>query len=579
MTINSRILTLALAVLLSISSFAESGDINRGDLSTSSEVTISVNGQTQEGNGTRKHLISNSYYHEENPAELPALNASRLFSILYIIIGVPEGDYKAAVLQTDALLTTEAKLNLATHELVPITRTTTQVLTLKNVHIATRQTPLVLYIPILPCDLSGHQLSVKVYDAEGNVYTVSGDFDGRKYEAGVTYNYFKGRIFKSATADCTGLPIVMVNTANGDDIKSKDTWMEGSTLTIINSDGEAINTIGKVKGRGNNTWALPKKPYAIKFSKKQTPFGFPANKDWILLAEYYDRTLLRTAFMSAVSRAVGIDWTINYEYVNLFLNGKYNGVYVLTDKVEKSSNRIDIEDDGFIIEEDVYYQNEKLYFTSSLKNNFTFKYPDDDEDIFKYDDNYNFIKNYIDQMESALTKLTENPNDTKYQDYIDVTSFAKFHVACAAFVLLDLNRFYVLPSRSSKLKMMPMWDAEWSLGLRHKSWGKTYPMYNDTSWDRFFYFKYLMKSPAFVTAVKAEWAKFKTKKQQIIDEISSVRDHISTAQINNVNMWWDDTQRQQLSFSFDTWEEEVDNILQFFDERIDWLDGHYASMK
>ena len=152
-------------------------------------------------------------------------------------------------------------------------------------------------------------------------------------------------------------------------------------------------------------------------------------------------------------------------------------------------------------------------------------------------------------------------------------------MACAAFVLLDLNRFYVLPSRSSKLKMMPMWDAEWSLGLRHKSWGKTYPMFNDTSWDRFFYFRYLMKSPAFVAAVKAEWAKFKTKKQQIIDEINTVRNHISTAQINNVNMWWDDTQRQQLSFSFDTWEEEVDNILQFFDERIDWLDGHYASMK
>ena len=579
MTTDRRILTLALAVLLPISLFAESGNIDRGDLYASSEVTISVNGQTQEGNGTKKHLISNSYYNEDNPTELPALDASRLFSILYIYIGVPEGDYKAVVLQTDALLTTEAKLNLTTNELVPITKTTTQVFTLKDVHIPSRQIPLVLYIPILPCDLSGHQLSVKVYDAEGNVYTVSGDLNGRKYEAGVTYHYFKGYVSLSATADCTGLPLVMVNTANGDDIKSKDTWMEGSTLTIINSDGEAINTIGKVKGRGNNTWALPKKPYAIKFSKKQTPFGFPANKDWILLADYYDRTLLRTAFMSAISRAAGIEWTINYQHVNLFLNGKYNGVYVLTDKVEKSSNRIDIEDDGFIIEEDVYYQQEKLYFTSSLDNNFTFKYPDDDEDIFKNDDNYNFIRNYINQMESALTKLTDNPDDTSYQDFIDVTSFAKFHVACAAFVLLDLNRYYVLPSRSSKLKMMPMWDSEWSLGLRHKSWGKTYPMLNDTSWDRFFYFKYLMKSPAFVAAVKAEWAKFKTKKQQIIDEINTVRDNISTAQIDNFNMWCDDAQRKKISFSFDTWEEEVDNILQFFDERIDWLDGHYASMK
>ena len=552
-------------------------------IAKSLKATISMNGQTQNGNGSNSHLTTYKYLSCKDLSELPSLGACHYFSTIHMSISAPRGNYKAMVLQTDNLFTTEATFDLTTGALTDPTTSTTQTLTLKDVVISGGQTSLDLYISILPCNLSGHQLSVKVYDDKGNVYAVSGNFNGKKFEAGVTYNY-SGTI-TSATIECTGLPIVMVNTADGKDITSKGIWKEGSTLTIINTDGNAINSSGKVKGRGNNTWALPKKPYAIKFSKKQSPFGFPANKDWILLAEYYDRTMLRTAFMSAISRAIGIEFSINYQHVNLYLNGKYKGMYVLTDKVEKAKNRINIKDDGFIIEEDTYYKQEKVYFNSSLlvdndgkKRGFSFKYPDDDEDIVSGDDNYNFIKTYIYQMESALNQLTSKPNDTSYQDYIDVTSFAKFHVACAAFVLLDLNRFYVLPSRSSKLKMMPMWDAEWSLGLRHKSWGKTYPMYNDTSWDRFFYFKYLMKSPAFVTAVKAEWAKFKTKKQQIIDEISIVRDHISTAQINNFNMWCDDAERQWLSFSFDTWEEEVDNILQFFDERIDWLDGHYASM-
>ena len=208
---------------------------------------------------------------------------------------------------------------------------------------------------------------------------------------------------------------------------------------------------------------------------------------------------------------------------------------------------------------------------------FSFKYPDDDEDIKTSDENYNFIKNYIHQMEDALKKLKSNPYSTDYQNYIDVTSFAKYHVACAAIVLLDPNRFYVLPTRSSKLKMMPMWDAEWSLGLLHKSWGDAYPMYNDTSWDRAFYFTYLMKSPEFIEAVKAEWAKFKDKKQQILDEISLVRERISIAQADNFNMWSDN--RRLLTVSYDTWEQEVNHILQFFDERLEWLDGHYASMK
>ena len=552
----------------------------------SSEVTISMNGQTQEGNGNFKHFINHSFYTDKNSTGLPSLNARRLFSIINIYIGVPPGDYKAAVLQTDDLLITEAKLDLATGELKPKTTSTTQVLTLKDIHISTRQTPLVLCVPIIPCNMSGHELSVKVYDDKGYVYAVGGDFKGRQFEAGVTYNYYTGRIPSSATPECTGLPVVMVNTSNGDSITSKDYWMEGSTLTVIDNDGQVINSSGKVKGRGNNTWLLPKKPYAIKFSKKQSPFGFPANKDWILLAEYFDRTMLRTAFMSAVSRAAEIEFSIHYQHVNLFVNGIYQGVYVLTDKIEKSPDRVNIEDDGFIIEDDNYYQDEKVSFISSLladktgyglrQHGFSFKYPDDDEDIEEDDENYNFIKDYVYQMEDALSQLTNDPSSTDYQNYIDVTSFAKFHVACAAFVLLDPNCFYVLPSRSSKLKMMPIWDAEWSLGLRNLSWGKTFPMHNDTSWDRLFYFTYLMKSPGFIEAVKTEWAKFKEKKQQILDEISLVREQISTAQADNFNMWPDN--RQWLSFSFDTWEEEVENVLQFFDERLEWLDGHYASM-
>ena len=547
------------------------------------KVTISMNGQTQKGNNSNGHLTTHGYITDFKPAELPPHDLSPLFCVLHLTIDVPQGDYKAIILQTDNKLTTEATLSLTTGELTPTTTSAVQALTLKNVQLSEGQNTLEAYLSILPCDLSTSQLSIKVYDAEGNLYNVSGNFGGKTFEAGTTY-HLTGSVSSSAIAESTGLPVVLVNTPGRVNITSKDNWLEKSTLTIINTDGKVINSPGKVKGRGNNTWALPKKPYAIKFSKKQGPFGFPANKDWILLAEYYDRTLLRTTFMSAVSKAAGIEFSINYQHVNLYLNGQFMGVYVLTDKIEESNNRVKVEKDGFIIEDDTYYKHEKVYFTSSLlkqtngeADGFSFKYPDDDGDITTGDDNYNFIKNYIYQMESALNQLTSNPDNTNYQDYVDVTSFVKFHVACAAFVLLDPNRFYVLPSRSSKLKMMPMWDAEWSLGLRHKSWGKTYPMYNDTSWDRYFYFKYLMKSPAFVAAVKEEWAKFKAKKQQILDEVNTVRQQISTAQADNFKMWSDN--RQWLSFSFDTWEEEVNNILQFFNERLEWLDEHYASMK
>ena len=115
---------------------------------SSSEVTITMNGQTQDGNGNFKHFINHRFYSDKDSTELPPLNVRQLFSILNIYIGVPPGDYKAAILQTDDLLITEAKLNFATGELKPLTTSTTQVLTLKDIHISTRQTPLVLCVPI-----------------------------------------------------------------------------------------------------------------------------------------------------------------------------------------------------------------------------------------------------------------------------------------------------------------------------------------------------------------------------------------------------------------------------------------------
>ena len=528
-----------------------------------SDIPINLNGQEQVGNGSNAHLnnVLNNY-----------------LSTLHLIIDVPleyRGKFNAIVLETDGQLTTEANLSVPSGSTEIVTSMSTIVMSLEDVFSTNQQSALDIYISMMPTDLTERQLKVMVYDAEGNVFKVAGDYGGRKYQAGQMYD-LTGTL--NSKSECKGLPVVIVNTPDGEEISSKDTWLTGTSLTVLDTDGSFVNAPGKVKGRGNNTWVQPKKPYTLKFSKKQRPFGLPANKDWVLLADYYDPTLLRTAFMSAVSKAAGIDFTINYKHVNLFLNGDYMGVYLLTDKVEESSNRINIEKDGFIIEDDNYYLYEKLYFIISLfKAGYTFKYPDDDEDIVKDDDNYLFIQKYMNDVESSLYKLKDNPADESYLTYIDPVSFAKFQVAVASILMFDPNRYYVLPSRQSKLKMMPLWDAEWSLGLKRSAWGgSTTSLETSKYWDRQFFFQYLMKSPAFVETLKSEWAKFKQNIPQVKDEIEQVRQTVSKAQEDNYKKW--PVKKSALNISFDTWEQEVEYILKFFDDRIRWLDEHYATM-
>lgn len=621
MTINRKILILALAILAHINMFAESGDVNgdgkltyadveaiisylmgnkpenfdaeaanvNGDntiniadavaLMNMIKVTISMNGQTQEGNGSNSHLTTHDYITDLKPEEIPTIDLNPLFSVLHLTINVPQGDYKAIILQTDNKLITEAALSLTTRELAPSTTSAVQALTLKNVQLSEEQNTLEAYLSILPCDLSTSQLSIKVFDAEGNLYDVSGDFSGNTFEAGNTYN-LTGTVSPSAVAKCSGLPVMMVNTPSGVNISdiTKETWIESSTMAIVNTNGQILNAPGKIKGRGNSTWTFDKKPYAFKFSKKQSPFGFPANKSWVLLAESCDRSLLRTAYMCAISKAAGIDWTINYQYVNLFLNGEYWGVYVLTDKVEKSKNRVNINDDGFIIEDDNFYEQESLFWGSDrIGRPYTFKYPDpDSNEIVKNDDNFLFIRDFISEIERTLLVLENNKNDTEYLDRVDANSFAKYHIAEEVFSNFDPNRYYVLPSRTSKLKMMPMWDSEWSMGLWRSNWpNPPSPIVNNLYWESQYYFRYLFRSPSFKSEVKTEWENFKTHVDEVKYEVNSVRQKIAKAQSDNFKKWpnpgW------PLNIKFATWDEEADYLEDFLDERITFLDQRISA--
>ena len=164
--------------------------------------------------------------------------------------------------------------------------------------------------------------------------------NGKNLEEGLAY---------TAKHLSNGIPIVEINVEGGAPVATKETWLN-CKVRIGEDYYDTVTSTGKVRGRGNATWtACPKKPYRIKFSSKEKPFGFPANKDWVLLAEYNDKSLLRTAYMSEISKVANADFSINYQHVNLYLNGEYLGVYVLTDQVKVGKHRVEIEDDGFLV--------------------------------------------------------------------------------------------------------------------------------------------------------------------------------------------------------------------------------------
>ena len=99
----------------------------------------------------------------------------------------------------------------------------------------------------------------------------------------------------------------------------------------------------KIKGRGNSTWGLPKKPYKIKFDSKKSLMGFPADKEWVLLANYTDKTQLRNELAFFMGRISSFEYTPRTAFVEVIINGVYNGTYQLTEQLKISKNGLEIQ--------------------------------------------------------------------------------------------------------------------------------------------------------------------------------------------------------------------------------------------
>ena len=136
-------------------------------------------------------------------------------------------------------------------------------------------------------------------------------------------------------------------------------WVESSpdksnkakgSMILQNEDGSVVynDALTQIKGRGNSTWEKEKKPYQIKLSEKtdllQTGSKDNKSKTWVLLANYMDPATMRNTLIYNLGLELGMDFCMENSWVNLYYDGEYRGCYLLSEKVEIGSGRVDITD-------------------------------------------------------------------------------------------------------------------------------------------------------------------------------------------------------------------------------------------
>jgi len=100
----------------------------------------------------------------------------------------------------------------------------------------------------------------------------------------------------------------------------------------------------EIKGRGNSTWNMEKKPYNIKLDKKVDLFGMGKTKKWSLIANHGDTSLIRNVLAYEAAERAGMPYTPQFTPVDVYINSDYMGSYLLTTRIGIDGSNVDIED-------------------------------------------------------------------------------------------------------------------------------------------------------------------------------------------------------------------------------------------
>lgn len=337
----------------------------------------------------------------------------------------------------------------------------------------------------------------------------------------------------STEPEITGaLPVLYITTENGAAITSKETYVNATMKLIVPEDStysEAQLYDGdmEIRGRGNSTWMTAKKPYKIKLDKKTDLLGMGKSKHWVLLANYYDTTLMRNSLAFDTAKTMGF-LTMDCVHVEVYLNGEYQGNYQLCEQIRVANDRVEIHDwehaaedlaealcaeeptllgrdgdvedqlvenlswlsTGTLTFEDVTY--DLTPYTGdypSLTGGFLLELDDTFDEISQFrtesgqpimvkspeyantnDALFIYIQAYVQAVEDAITSPTFTTlwagQEVHYSELIDVDSFVDFFLLTEVFANLDsmFKSTFLYKDIDGKLTMGPLWDFDLCAG-------------------------------------------------------------------------------------------------------------------
>ena len=401
----------------------------------------------------------------------------------------------------------------------------------------------------------------------------------------------------------TKIPVVTIETENHATINDKENYINCSV--IINDDGKLytdgtpFSGSGRIRGRGNSTWIMPKKPYKIKLDNKAKLLGMSTDNEWVLLANYSDRSLLRNSTAFEISRIVGMDWTPRSRNVELYLNNTYLGVYQLAEHVKVSEERCnlnlvdvsatetaDLQAD-YLMELDFHFDASHQFHTSYASLPLMFKNPETPNEA-----QFEYVRSCFNRAEAVLYGDSFLDPEAGYSQYIDVDSFLKYYIVQELSKNCDGNMrgsCYLALKGDGKVYQPFVWDFDIALG--NCNYIDSQQGASSTGPDGWYiktcspWFNRFFLDPTFVSALKQKWNTLKPQLDKLPDFIQEQVNQMKYAIGRNFSSTG--TGGAGWSIHGEIWpnyedrgsyDAEVRFLKNFITTRLHWLDEHINAL-
>ncbi|MCM1310262.1 MAG: CotH kinase family protein [Bacteroides sp.] len=395
----------------------------------------------------------------------------------------------------------------------------------------------------------------------------------------------------------TNLSTIDITLADGQYYIQKDVYTDCTVKRLTPGAEPLTYSPARIKVRGNSTATLDKQPYRIKFSVKERMMGADrANaKNWVLLANHTDKSLIRNALAFRVAELAGMPFVPGTEFVDVRLNNKFVGNYHLTDHIDIRKKRIHITEQdtipgadhnytgGYLLEADGIGYREPVFFRS-YGSGTTVVIKSPNEDVVN-DTHMSYIADWFTEVEErVLSQEFDNPING-YRAMVDSVSLAAWYITNEVAANPDMfwSNYMYKDKDNNKLYFGPVWDFDIAFNNCVRKGNLTKRMMIDAAFDSYYgtlgvWFQQMWRDPWFKQLIWRNWRALADGglKETLLTYADELAMQIDASQKLNFDLYAIDEAVYDEYKLFDSYKENITFLKQTISDRIDFLEKEFA---